>query len=861
MRKIYLPLLMLLALTWVSFGSVQAAPPGGWPTVSSQLAHGRVNPGSALEAVIRANQDFSLLRDDEAFDTIPVPLWLRVAWRKAHPEGRYEATDPTGGYPHVLKEVYEWMVSHQDLRAGFATGNAEADEEFESAVEAATVGTNIRISGSASNSRSESDIRVNPWDSSKIIAGSNNIGGNGQQAQFRSTDGGATWSTSFLPLQSGDSFHSDPTVDWTSNGTAWSTTLGINGSGTQLKVQAYKSTDNGATWTFDGTASGSQTNTDKQMMWVDHSATSSFKDNIYLCWHNGTPQYAGRRTSSGWTTPIQISGSETTGTAIGCDVKTNSNGDVFVFWPATGNRRILMAKSTNGGASYGTPVIITTTYDSYDIGVPAFNSRRILIYAYGGAYKTGTIDDVYATWTDLTGASGCTSATNEPGSSTTSSCKTRIWFARSTNGGSTWGTPIMINNQSSLNDQFNQGMVVDEATGRISIIYYDTVADSGRKKVHVYYQTSNDRGVTWSTPLQVTTAQTDETISGADSGNQFGDYNALHGINGVYFPSFTDRRSGGKEEIWSASINESGVSCTPPSAPTGVSVTGGANQTTVSWSAVSGATSYRVYRATTSGGPYTLVGSPTGTSFNDTGLACNTTYYYVVTAFASCESGNSSQGSATTSACPACTTTTRYTNGFETGTGLSDWSTGIFVSGGSTVDWRGIQTCSAKTGSKIFRFGGNNCTANYGNNRFAFAQPGGSTGIAIPAGSSSTRLSFWHRRAFESGYDGGLVTVSVNGTNYYFVPASAIISGTSYNGTAGGSCQPTGASGVSLFTGNQTSFVNTVVDLDAVCDAATGLTTGCAGQSVRIAFTAVSDCSVNSDGWFLDDVTVTACTP
>ncbi len=91
-----------------------------------------------------------------------------------------------------------------------------------------------------------------------------------------------------------------------------------------------------------------------------------------------------RRTASGWGTPIQVSGTETTGTAIGCDVRTNCAGDVFGFWPATGNRRILMVKSTNGGTSYATPVIVRTTFDSYDIGVPSFNGRRILIYVSGG---------------------------------------------------------------------------------------------------------------------------------------------------------------------------------------------------------------------------------------------------------------------------------------------------------------------------------------------------------------------------------------------------------------------------------------------------------------------------------------------
>jgi hypothetical protein len=431
------------------------------------------------------------------------------------------------------------------------------DDDFD-AMEKTTVGTNRRISGAQTVPRSESDIRINYWNTSKIIAASNNIGGSGQQAQYYSSDGGATWGQSFLGLQTGDSFHSDPAVDWTSDGTAWSATIGINSTGTTLKMRAYKSTNGGSTWTFDNTFSGTQTNTDKELIWVDHSASSAFKNYIYACWHNGNPAYVNRRTgpTGSWGSPIQVSKTETTGTAIGCDVKTNSAGEAFVFWPATGNRRIVMAKSTNGGASWGTPVVVATAKDSYDIGVPAFANRRALIYTAGAAYKTSTVNNVYVTWTDLTGATGCTSSSNEPGTNASSTCKTRIWFARSTNGGTSWGTPVMINNQASLNDQFNQWIGVDETNGRIAVIYYDTVGDSTRKTTNIWYQTSADNGATWSAATKLTTSATNETISGADSGNQYGDYNSLSIYAGKIFPSWTDRRSGGKEEIWTVPVTE-----------------------------------------------------------------------------------------------------------------------------------------------------------------------------------------------------------------------------------------------------------------------------------------------------------------
>lgn len=825
-----------------------------WQDIETQLQRSHVILGSELEQLIRNNQEFGLLNSSELNDKIPVPHWLRVLYRKANPTLIYDPNDPTGGYPHVLKEVHEWMMSHQDLRPG------PAEPDVLPIPNRTTVGTNLRVSGAQTTPRSESDIRIDYWNPQRVISASNNINGSGRQGQYYSTDGGNTWGQTTLPLASGDSFHSDPTVDWTSDGVAWSSTLGINSTGTQLRLRVYRSSDGGATWTLDATPSGTQTNVDKQMKWVDHSASSPFANNIYVIYHNGLPAYIARRSAGTWMAAVQVSGSETTGTAIGADIKTNSSGDVFGAWPDTGSRGIWLTKSTNGGSTWSGRTRIATTYDSYDIGVPSFNNRRILIYVTLAAYRTASKNLVYATWTDLSGETGCTTATNEPGASTTSNCKTRVWFSRSTDGGTTWSTPVKINNQAGRNDQFNQWMAVDETTGQIGIMYYDTVNDVNRKKTDVWYQISTDDGATFSAATKVTTAQTDETTAGSDSGNQYGDYNALHGNAGVFFPSWTDRRNNASEEIWTAKLTE--VACTPPAAPIGLTATAvGVGRIDLSWGSVAGASEYHLLRGTVSGGPYSQIAVTTGTTYSDTGLTGGTTYYYVVRSFASCESGNSNQASATAQGGGSCTTQTLYTNGFETGTGLAGWSTGTFVSGGSTTSWRGIQTCTAQTGTKIFRYGGTSCTANYGNNDYNFSQINGAAGISVPAGSTAAQLSFGHRRRFESGYDGGTLAVSLNGTNYTFVPASAITSGATYNGAVSNSCPPTGAAGVSIFTGAQTSFVSTTVNLDAVCNLITGGTGGCAGQSVRVAFVSISDCSVNDDGWFLDNVLVQACVP
>jgi fibronectin type 3 domain-containing protein len=74
-----------------------------------------------------------------------------------------------------------------------------------------------------------------------------------------------------------------------------------------------------------------------------------------------------------------------------------------------------------------------------------------------------------------------------------------------------------------------------------------------------------------------------------------------------------------------------------PQAGTPSHLTGAASAQTVnlSWSASAQATTYTVYRGTSTGGPYTAVPGGTGitsTTYADTGLATGITYYYVVTA-------------------------------------------------------------------------------------------------------------------------------------------------------------------------------------------------------------------------------------
>jgi hypothetical protein len=103
------------------------------------------------------------------------------------------------------------------------------------------------------------------------------------------------------------------------------------------------------------------------------------------------------------------------------------------------------------------------------------------------------------------------------------------------------------------------------------------------------------------------------------------------------------------------SSSSGGGNTTPPPSipgvPAGVAATAGDQQVALTWTAVSGATSYHVKRSATTGGPYTQEGAPTSATFTDTGLTDGTKYFYVVSAVNSAgESANSTEVSATPAA-------------------------------------------------------------------------------------------------------------------------------------------------------------------------------------------------------------------
>jgi fibronectin type 3 domain-containing protein len=118
-----------------------------------------------------------------------------------------------------------------------------------------------------------------------------------------------------------------------------------------------------------------------------------------------------------------------------------------------------------------------------------------------------------------------------------------------------------------------------------------------------------------------------KSLLGSPTGILFNDTTATPGITYFYWVKACK------------GANCSGFSATDTgwrnlTAPTNVQASDGTytNKVQVSWVASSGATTYQVYRATSAAGVKSLLGSPTGTLFNDTTATPGVTYYYWVTA-------------------------------------------------------------------------------------------------------------------------------------------------------------------------------------------------------------------------------------
>ena len=202
-----------------------------------------------------------------------------------------------------------------------------------------------------------------------------------------------------------------------------------------------------------------------------------------------------------WGTPVVID--EVCGSAFvqGSQVAVGPGGEVYVAWEgfsASGAREIDIRKSTDSGATFGAlvkvdNVIWAGTGDLLQGGFHTGLEFPTLAVDRSGKATNGS---VYIAWNDGRNLTVPDAASESYGYAD-------IMASRSTDGGATWVAPVRVNNNpeplsSGLGtDQYSPGIAVDK-TGKVGVCFYDRRLDPNNFLIDRECAFSKNAGTSWS---------------------------------------------------------------------------------------------------------------------------------------------------------------------------------------------------------------------------------------------------------------------------------------------------------------------------------------------------------------------------
>jgi hypothetical protein len=342
--------------------------------------------------------------------------------------------------------------------------------------------------------QNETSIAVDPNNANRVVASANDYVsrtwsctidgtpcsalGDAYSGTYFSNDGGQTWCcTSTDPDHLGTLIPGvtrltggiydaggDPAVAFDSRGHVFYAGLGFNRTSAPNTVAVNKGTfDAGGTlsWSapvFINPTTSPSTLNDKEWIAVDSHVSSAFRDNVYVTWtrfkFNGStgaytqsPIFFVRSTDGGATfsIPKAISGNVLYGQ--GSRPVVGPDGTLYVFWHGSTRLASLnstyVVKSTDGGATFSSPIAISKLTDSALLKNTIFRNNS---FPAAAAAPNG---DLYATWTTEAQNAGTPNYAGDPTcapwlGASTATCHSVAVYSKSTNGGSTWSAPTPV---------------------------------------------------------------------------------------------------------------------------------------------------------------------------------------------------------------------------------------------------------------------------------------------------------------------------------------------------------------------------------------------------------------------------------
>jgi hypothetical protein len=394
----------------------------------------------------------------------------------------------------------------------------------------------------------EEHIAVDPNNSNNLVAAISDFalrgGFNTTKYAFSFSNGAAgTWSERYVPLDAngfpatGDGrsweANSDPVVAIDKLGNVFLADLYFNSSnnanGLYVSVATLAS---GVAFTAASTyavatnpSPTASISEDKEWIAVDNSS-SPYSGNVYVSWTRFTGCTSGgcssdaivfsRSTDHGktWSAPIQISPSSQNGAVQGSQVAVGPNGEVYVAYEVFfvgGKRQHFLAKSTNGGISFTTPVAATPFFN--ELSFKSTYRKN----SFASLAISPTNGNVYLVYSD------------QP----SKTLGAEVEFVKSASGGASFTAPVVIND-ASAGQQFMPAVTVD-SSGVIHASWFDTRNSGGTSSLYDIYATrSFDGGNTFNPNARVTAS-----LVNAGNASFIGDYAGIAAGGGFAHPVWT----------------------------------------------------------------------------------------------------------------------------------------------------------------------------------------------------------------------------------------------------------------------------------------------------------------------------------
>lgn len=408
--------------------------------------------------------------------------------------------------------------------------------------------TNINVSNNGPAPQNEPSVKISHKNPNRVVAAWRDFRINYNPAYRRvgysySTDGGVTWSPSALldstSLGGNLLRNSDASVTVDTAGNFYITTIALNNSNNNTTLAIYKSTDGGVTFPMSAVLYQGSSE-DKEMITTDLTPGSPFYNRMYISWSRlslSADIKVIRSTDMGgtWSSPVNVSSN---GTGQGSDPAVGANGEVYVVWVNANTWGTqYFSKSTDGGVTFSPQ----TVFASGNAGtIPWSQSGPTTFPAVACDISGGPRNGyIYVVWGD--GRNG----------------DEDVFLERSTDRGSTWSSPVRINNDGIGNGKVQAWpWIAVNQNGLISVVYYDTRNTPNNNTIECWVARSSDGGVTFSNEA-LSTQQSPTNQPNTDV--RFGDYIGVDFWTNKIIPVWTDERAGGFDmDIYTANYDITG---------------------------------------------------------------------------------------------------------------------------------------------------------------------------------------------------------------------------------------------------------------------------------------------------------------